>query len=260
MKRDIPELPQQATYIDRILYYVARKIAGISANEMPVLPENPSYQDEILNYIAHKMGDTQCTSHYKNGSDDNNDAKLQAEINKLMQENSSLTNSLKSVESQNIALRKEIDTLKAKAQKKTSLDIATWLSLQGEIQRDSELAKLFWNGSEDDSSTQFIRFIAKAGDWDQVIKVWDLLAARCKAEQRSSNEAEQLILEQVLAIHNLTSFRLQASLSSCDIGTRYDYKKMERSNPTGDSVQSIWLPGLVNAGGTSVKNVLVKTQ
>lgn len=259
MSKDIPVLPQQATYIDRILYYIARKITGVSTNEMPALPENPSYQDEILNYIAHKMGDTQCASHYKNGSN-NNDTKLQAEINELMQENASLKSSLKSVESQNIALHKEIDALKIKAQKKPSLDIATWSSLQGEIQKDAELANLFWNGSEDNSSTQFVRFIAKAGEWDQVVKIWDLLAARCKVEQRPSNEAERLILEQVLAIHNLTSFRLQASLSSCDIGARYDYKKMERGNPTGDSVQSIWLPGLVNAGGSSVKNVLVKTQ
>lgn len=260
MKKDIPELPQRATYIDKILYYIARKITGISINEMPELPENPTYQDEILNYIAHKMGDTQCMSYYKNENDDNHHTQLQAEIGRLTQENSSLKSSIKSFESQNIALQKELDALKAKAQKKPSLDMAKWLDLQNNVQKDSELANLFWSDSDDDSSTQFIRFIAKAGEWDQVIKVWDLLAARCKVEQRSSNEAEQLILEQVLAIHNLTSFRLQASLSSCDIGARYDYKKMERANPTGDSVQSIWLPGLVNAGGTSVKNVLVKTQ
>lgn len=229
MKKDIPELPEKAGFIKQILHCIATRLGNI--------------EDKI----------SQPTSEQDN-------SELLTKIKEFEQANQQLQATLQDSKIQNQQLMQEVTQLKELQKQQPNIDIEHWLTLQKKVRQDDELANLFWGSSTNDTSTQFIRFIAKAGEWDQVIKIWDLLASRCKADQRSATDQEQLILEQILAIHNLTSFRLQASLSSCDIGTRYDYKKMERGNPTGDSVQAIWLPGLVNAGGTSVKNVLVKTQ
>lgn len=211
--------------------------------EIPELPEKAGFIKQTLYCIATRLRSIEeKISQPKSEQDDH--SHLLKQIKELECENNKLQETLQS----------------ANREEQPKLDLERWLELQSKIQQDSELSNVFWGNSSNDPSIQFIRFIAKSGEWEQVVKVWESLAVRCKADQRPATDAELAILEGILAIHNLTSFRLQASLSSCDEGARYDYKFMERGNPTGDIVQAIWLPGLVNAGGHSVKNVLVKTQ
>lgn len=255
--KDIPELPSNSTWFERTLYCITHKLSkkGDVMVDVPRLPDEPTYTEQALHYIA-------CELDAK--KNDMPDQLIQpqvdhsAELTKLRDQTKELEQMLAQAQKEKIHLQEQL--AEAKAIPKTQVNMKVWLEQQQVVKNDLELSAFIWSNAEDSLDVQFVRFIAKAAQWDQVVKIWEILAIRCKAEQRAANDQETKILESVLAIHNLTSTRLHATLQLCDINARYDYKKMERGNQIGDSVQEVWLPGLVNAGGMAVKNVLVKTQ
>ena len=141
----------------------------------------------------------------------------------------------------------------------SKLELSDWMVAQNLVAEDSELAALFWHGDEDQAQA-FVRFIALAAQWSQVTKVWDVLANRCKQEQRPADADELATLKHIVSVHNLIWQNRQASLEYMSTNVAYDFKKMERGNQIGETVIEIWLPLLRNAGGEVVKNILVATK
>lgn len=142
----------------------------------------------------------------------------------------------------------------------TDKSLSAWQSQQAIFSHDEDLAALFWPDGYSGDAEDFVRFIALAAQWSQVVKVWELLATRCKQEQRAVNAAELEALNHVLTIHNLIWSSRQASLIPVALNVPYDFKTMERGNTSGALVTEEWLPALQNAGGERVKNGLVKTR
>lgn len=140
----------------------------------------------------------------------------------------------------------------------TDKSLSAWQSQQAIFSHDEDLAALFWPDGYSGDAEDFVRFIALAAQWSQVVKVWELLATRCKQEQRPVNVEELEALNHVLAIHNLIWSSRQASLIPVVLNVPYDYKTMERGNTSGALVTEEWLPALQNAGGETVKRVLIK--
>lgn len=119
--------------------------------------------------------------------------------------------------------------------------------------------KQAWLSVDEPVERQLVRLIAVASQWDQLLLLWDRLAARCKDEQRHASATEQQILARCLALHNLVWHEHQASLQPVQTGTPFDPLSHERGTLHGDTVSAQWLPGLRNAAGQLQRKPLVRT-
>ncbi|OYQ78707.1 hypothetical protein B9T19_07620 [Ignatzschineria sp. F8392] len=127
---------------------------------------------------------------------------------------------------------------------------------------DPDLMNIFaLDGKDNQTGIELIRFIAKAAQWNDVQKVWDHLAKKCKSENREATSVEISLLKEIVKIHNLIYRDKSATLYIASRGDRYDYKQMQRGNnaSSGDTVTEIWLPGLKNPAQGVEKPVLVNT-
>ncbi len=139
--------------------------------------------------------------------------------------------------------------------------LAPELDLLRRVQSDPELQKpLNWLDVEASEGRQLVRLLVRAAQWDEVIRLWEHLADRCKKDQRMASDAERQLLTAVLAVHNQCwSGEHKPSLIHVNPGTPYHYEQHQSGNATGDTIRAEWLPGLRNAGGSVVKKPLVET-
>lgn len=138
------------------------------------------------------------------------------------------------------------------------LSLAHELAVLAAVKRDSDICKLWLSGADNSEGQQLMQLTARAAQWDQVLQLWDLLANRCKQDQRSATTDERMILEAALATHNRIWSGRQAQLQSITT-ERFDYELHERVGLKGDHISGECLPGLVNAAGKLQKKCLVKT-
>lgn len=124
---------------------------------------------------------------------------------------------------------------------------------------DAELSALLSPGQTEPTARKLVRLIAVAAQWERVLQLWDMLAARCRQQQRAATPDELAILNGCLALHNLIWQGRQARLDQVVSGEAYDYRRHERGTPQGESIQAQWLPGLLNAAGQLQKKTLVET-
>jgi hypothetical protein len=137
--------------------------------------------------------------------------------------------------------------------------LAPELALLQLLRADAGLAQDWLGDSLHTEGQQLVRVLVLAAQWDMVLQLWDTLAGRCKAQQGAASAHELGLLRGVLAIHNLRWQNRQAQLLECRPGEDYDYRRMQRANPSGERVLAQWLPGLMNAGGEPQKLPLVQT-
>lgn len=113
----------------------------------------------------------------------------------------------------------------------------------------------------DDSRTQkLIALIANLAQWDKITRIWEIVADRCKQQQRPATSDELHVLSAAIDIHNLTWRDKAAQLCPIDCPVSFNYKVHQRGNATGDTVVSEWLPALTNPGKTTTLNAIVFTK
>jgi len=134
------------------------------------------------------------------------------------------------------------------------------LELLHKIRADAELSALWLGDSNENEGRQLARIIATAAQWEELLQLWDRLAARCKARQAAITEDERSILQSSLNIHNLRWHDRQARLESVTDAAEFDYRRHERATPRGETIAQEWLPGLINAAGELQKKPLVQTR
>jgi hypothetical protein len=141
-------------------------------------------------------------------------------------------------------------------------------SLQAELdflalaRADAEISGL-WLGKreEEDEGRQLVRLIATASQWQNVQRLWDILAERCKEGKRPAVEAERALLQHSVDLHNLIWKDRTARLSEARAGEAFDFQKHTRcGTPAGDVIAKSCLPGLVAANGETARNPLVTTR
>ena len=92
------------------------------------------------------------------------------------------------------------------------------------------------------------------------MKLWDVLASRCKSKHRKIDKNELKILTGALSVHNMIWSGKKASLQYVSSGDVFDYEVHERVDMRGDSVTDVYMPGLSNAANRLQKKCLVKTK
>lgn len=136
---------------------------------------------------------------------------------------------------------------------KPELDLLAW------VRADAELAALWLPDDAEPEARQLIRLVALLAQWDQVLRLWDQLAERCKSARRPATAVERRILAAALDIHNLVWRDRAARLQPVESGIAFDFKQHERGVSTGETIRAEWLPGLLNAAGQLQKKPLVET-
>jgi len=118
-----------------------------------------------------------------------------------------------------------------------------------------------WLGSlQPGDAGQLTRLIANAAHWDRIEALWDVLAQRCKQEQRAATADETAVVRESMHIHNLLWEGRHATVVSAAAGAAFDFGVHERGNAAGQQVCATWLPGLKNAAGQLRKKTLVHTR
>lgn len=126
------------------------------------------------------------------------------------------------------------------------------------VKSDTAIHQQYLGNTANDEGQQLIQLLIRAAQWDAVLQLWELLANRCKKDQRAATQDELFILNAALAAHNRIWSGRQAQLQSITTD-RFDYERHERAGLKGDHIDEEFLPGLVNAAGKLQKKALVKT-
>lgn len=133
------------------------------------------------------------------------------------------------------------------------------LRLHALLERDDALC-LAWLGKPlAADGAGLTRLIAYASHWDRIEALWDVLAQRCKHDQRAATPNEVAIVGECVHIHNLLWEGRQASTVPAAAGDGFDFGVHERGNAAGQAVRECWLPGIKNAAGQLRKKTLVYT-
>ena len=150
--------------------------------------------------------------------------------------------------------------------------LSHWVDLLHLVEQDSELLSILplnlnHTAAEDaqtikdyDQAVNLVTLIACLAQWDKVTAIWEMLAERCRQDQRPVTKNELHILVSAVNIHNLTWRDKNAKLQSVDCPITFNYKLHQRGNMRGETITAEWLPTLINPGATSTLNALVYTQ
>ncbi|EKT4489483.1 hypothetical protein [Shewanella algae] len=133
----------------------------------------------------------------------------------------------------------------------------------GFLRKDTELAhKLGLNGLGSELQADLERCIAVLSQLETLKRLWELLKERCEQNQRGVTEAENMLLNQALAWHNHNWHNKPYVLFCPAVGGSYDFSQQQRAattSVTGEAVLALWLAGLTDGSGRSVKKALVVT-
>ena len=134
------------------------------------------------------------------------------------------------------------------------------LRLLALLERDDALRAAWLGSAHAGGDAQLPRLIVNAAHWDRIEALWDVLAQRCKQDQRAATADEMAIVEECVRIHNLLWDGRQATTVSVAAGAGFDFAMQERAGAAGQSVRQTWLFGLKNAAGQLRKKTLVHTE
>lgn len=149
--------------------------------------------------------------------------------------------------------------LKAPATHPLLTQLSPELALLKALLADDELRAQWHLDKDDNPGRQLARLLANLADWDDgVCTLWDKLATRCKADQRTATPTEISMLQTALDLHNLRYQHRAATLQSTDLGAGFHHEHMQRGTPKGNTVTAVWLPGLNSAAGKLLKFPVVE--
>ena len=120
----------------------------------------------------------------------------------------------------------------------------------------AELRPVLLAGGSDKS---LLTLLANASQWDNLLRVWDVLASKCKAGH-DLNKDEQAAVQACMKLYNLTLLDRQAAWQHVAAGGSYDYEQHQRVGNKGERIKAQVMPGIINAGGIITRKVLVRTE
>lgn len=124
-----------------------------------------------------------------------------------------------------------------------------------QVQAHPEIAKILLP----DGHNNVLQLIAIAAQWNNVLRVWDVLAAQVKDNQQAISATEQQILTHSLALYNLTLQSSQAKLKAPEIDEDYDFDIHQKISGIGVTIEQVLLAGLYNAADEKARSAVVST-
>lgn len=113
-----------------------------------------------------------------------------------------------------------------------------------------------------DASGALIRVVAVLAQMNSIERLWDALKESCERERRPASAEETALLQTALDWHNHNWSRRPYTLHRPRTGDSFDYSKEQRAaaSPSGDTLNAVWLPGIVAGSGHVQKKALVATR
>lgn len=177
-------------------------------------------------------------------------ASLQQDNDRLRQSCSDLENRLRSVEAELQLRDSEL------ARQADAPAAVTFLRSEDELARQLGL-----DGLPADNLEALTRIVAVLAQQENLERLWHALKDRCETHERSASDAEQALLDSALGWYNHNWRTRPWRLASARIGASYDYEQHLRSRNTasGETLASLYLPGIVDGSGRTVCKTLVTT-
>lgn len=127
------------------------------------------------------------------------------------------------------------------------------------LEENANIIHLFCGRSERGNDNR-LALVARSGSWNNLVEFWELLAHRCEEEERKANEDEERALEIVLQLFNHSQRSKKAQLSVPIVGDVYRSSVHRKLKGEGETISSVWLPGLINVQGERKTKPLIVTQ
>lgn len=114
----------------------------------------------------------------------------------------------------------------------------------------------------DDDLAALQQTVAVLSQSDSLKRLWDILKTRTEAHNRPATAQERELLETALAWHNHNWRSRPYSLVAPVAGSGFDFNHHQRCKPTpsGETIASLWVPGIADAGGKAFCKCLVNTK
>ena len=132
------------------------------------------------------------------------------------------------------------------------------------LRQDSTLAKDLGlpDLPADDDLAALQQTVAVLAQSDSLKRLWDILKTRTEAHNRPATAQERELLETALAWHNHNWRSRPYSLVAPAAGSGFDFNHHQRCKPTpsGETIASLWVPGIADAGGKAFCKCLVNTK
>ena len=125
-----------------------------------------------------------------------------------------------------------------------------------QVKQESNLADILLPNQ----SNNLKQLVINASQWGNILRVWDELASEVKNNQVTITDRQLAILSHCLALFNLTLSYRHARLHSPTLGDSYDFNTHEQVIGNGDTIVSVLLPSLYNAGDEAVRSALITTR
>ena len=127
------------------------------------------------------------------------------------------------------------------------------------IDSSSNMALLFCCDTERTNENR-LSIVSRCGSWNNLIEFWDLLSHRCEEESRPASDEEIRALKIVLRLFNGSQRSKKAQLTQPEIGDSYRSSLHRRMKGSGEKVNAVWLPGLINVQGERKSKPLIETE
>lgn len=113
-----------------------------------------------------------------------------------------------------------------------------------------------------DDTQALIQTVAVLAQLDSLKRLWEALKDRCEADKRAVTDAEHALLQTALTWHNHNWRSLPLRLIDVTAASRYDYETQLRSRHVtkGETVATMYLPGIADGSGKTLCKALVWTQ
>ena len=125
-----------------------------------------------------------------------------------------------------------------------------------QVKQESNLADILLPNQSDNLK----QLVINASQWGNILRVWDELASEVKNNQVTITDRQLAILSHCLALFNLTLSNRHAHLHSPTLGDSYDFNTHEQVIGNSDTIASVLLPSLYNAGDEAVRPALIATR
>lgn len=187
---------------------------------------------------------------------------LQSELDEQQNKNLTLENALTSA----TAKLKQLEAQYQQAQQAlTAASKALSHPVQNILRQDLSLSTdlgLNASGGAEPSSTDLISTVAVMSQLDSVKRLWDLLKDRCEQQNRAASQAEAQLLATALGWHNHNWQQKSYQLFEPTMGQSFDFNQQQRaafSQPIGETIKAVVLPGIRDYAGRLLKKALVIT-
>jgi hypothetical protein len=137
------------------------------------------------------------------------------------------------------------------------IELEKQLNMLAILKQDIELQTLWLGQSTATNQSPLVKVIAISANWDRILELWDIIAARCKKTANPANTAEMTILFGAIDIHNHIWQGTAVTVNHAVVGGKYDFNTQTRINNGGEVVLIELLPGICNAAGEQQRKPLI---